>query len=264
MERNVSYSAIGFLFIATMFFILAFIFWGDKINSDSGYKTYYLYSQKEIGVREDSPIRYQGINIGRVKKIGFKKDNIGTVQVDMLIDKNIPIRKDAYIVADSQGLAGINFLSLKQQNSGDVIGESDEPVIRLGQNTFDKIIDRVDSASGDAQAILNNLGSIFSTQNAETISKILDSLNSGLYGLESTKGEIDVLMKNLNKKLDNGEFDIKAIMMPTLIELESNLQEMNRVLNKGSIFLDRLEENPYNTIFGSSEGKKENKKEGKK
>lgn len=95
MERNVRYVWIGAIFFIILILMIAFIMWLNRFELDSHrFQHYYTYSQDEVGgIGTNTPIKYKGISVGRVISVDFASLKEGTIQIQMLIDSQLEIRK---------------------------------------------------------------------------------------------------------------------------------------------------------------------------
>ncbi|PAF42132.1 MlaD family protein [Helicobacter sp. 11S02596-1] len=259
MERNVNYTLIGGIFFAVIVCMVIFILWIGRIGvNESKYRTYEVYTDKEVsGIGVDTPVKYKGITIGSVKKIGFDKNNFGMVKIELGINAAIPIRKGSTITPDSQGLAGLSYLSLQQNDTNDFYTDSEPRVLQFKQNFMGRIVSSADEVTKELLGVLKNIGTLVSPKNVENISNIITSLDSLTLELAQTKENLALLSKNsnllvsnLNKKLETGEYDLKQILNPLLGELEMSLINMDRFFDKSTILLNKIEANPYDTLFG--------------
>ncbi|PAF49487.1 glycoside hydrolase family 43 [Helicobacter sp. 12S02232-10] len=259
MERHINYTIIGGIFFAVIVCMVIFILWIGRIGVDeSKYRTYYVYTDKEVsGIGPDTPVKYKGITIGSVTKIGFDKDKLGMVKIDLAINASIPIRKGSSVMIDSQGLAGLSYLSLKQSDNPEFIDDKDLRVLEFKQNFLGRIASNADEVTKELLIVLKNVKELTDAKNVQNVSNIIKSLDSLTEGLAKTKDNITALSKNsnmlllnLNHKIENGDYDLKKILNPVVMELEMSLKSMDRVFQKGSNLLDKFDSDPYNTIFG--------------
>lgn len=246
MERNVRYVWIGVLFFIALGLMIAFVMWLNRFEVDSArYTQYYAYSSDEIGgIGANTPVRYKGISVGRVKSVAFRDIKEGTIQIEMLIDSQLLVRENARVVISSQGLAGANYLSLIQ-GEGKALEKNNEDrmVIELDKGSLDKIMSKAGELSDDMAALLKNLNNTLSDENLKEIAILLKSLEQSAHNLNNLSIEV-------NKNMQNGEYNMREILTPTLFELQKSLQDMSRFFNNASIFLDKMDKNPYDSLFG--------------
>jgi phospholipid/cholesterol/gamma-HCH transport system substrate-binding protein len=180
------------LFIAggLMIFIVAvFIIGRQKNLFVPVYKlttTFYNVSGLEVG----NNIRFSGINVGTVDNIKIINDS--TVQVDMLIQKNVQkfIKEDCEAAIGSAGLIGDRILIITQ-------GSSDAALAKDGQQILSKEPIEPDAIMASLQVTANN-AAIVSYQLAEIMIKV----NSG----SGTLGRFiqdSTIAENINQTIVN-------------------------------------------------------------
>ncbi|PAF47819.1 glycoside hydrolase family 43 [Helicobacter sp. 12S02634-8] len=259
MERHINYTLIGGVFFAVIICMVVFILWIGRIGVDeSKYRIYNVYTDQEVsGIGVDTPIKYKGITIGSVTQIGFDKNRLGTVEIKLAINANIPIHKGSVVMLDSQGLAGLSYLSLKQSDNPEFIGEKDPRVLEFKQNFLGRIASSADAVTQELLVVLKNIKELTDTKNIQNISHIIKSLDSLTAGLNQTKDDIadlsknsNMLLLNLNRRIESGDYDLKQILNPVVMELEMSLKNIDRFFQKGSNLLDKLDADPYSTLFG--------------
>jgi phospholipid/cholesterol/gamma-HCH transport system substrate-binding protein len=148
--------------------------------------TFYNVSGLEVG----NNIRFSGINVGTVDNIKIINDS--TVQVDMLIQKNVQkfIKEDCEAVIGSAGLIGDRILIITQ-------GSSDASLAKDGQQILSKEPIETDAIMASLQATVNN-AAIVSYQLAEIMTKV----NSG----SGTLGRFiqdSTIAENINQTIVN-------------------------------------------------------------
>jgi phospholipid/cholesterol/gamma-HCH transport system substrate-binding protein len=148
--------------------------------------TFYNVSGLQVG----NNIRFSGINVGTVDNIRIINDS--TVQVDMLIQKNVQqfIKADCEATIGSAGLIGDRILIITQ-------GSSDAALAKDGQQIVSKEPVETDAIMASLQATADN-AAIVSFQLAEIMTKI----NSG----NGTLGRFiqdSTIAENINQTIVN-------------------------------------------------------------
>ena len=251
MERHVRYVWIGCIFFITLILAVCFVLWLNRFEANSSkYAHYYAYSADEVvGIGTNTPVRYKGISVGRVLGVRFKDIKEGVIELEMLLDSELIVRENAKVVIASAGLAGANYLSLIQ-GEGKALepDESGRKVLRLDKGSMEKIFSKAGELSEDIGELLKNLNHTFNEENLANIAKLLESLKESSESLSSISAQMD-------KNLQRGEYNLREILSPTVLQLQGSLQDMSRFFNSASRFVDKVEKNPYDSLFGKSEGK---------
>ncbi|MDE6885708.1 MAG: MlaD family protein [Helicobacteraceae bacterium] len=279
MERGVNYIIIGLCFILSLLGLIIFIFW----FSDSGLfkddvRIYKSYTKRPLNIKADSLVKYKGINVGKVKDIKFRDNDFEEIEIILEILKELPIKKDSTIKVEQDGLFGGSYISLIQNESqNQIITDQKDAVLMISSDSMTQILEAIPSITGKVDYLLDSANKILSVDNAKYITAILlsiqeasNNINSMIKSLNKNTNEIDSILQsvnkitsntekvieNINKKVQNGEYDLKTTLAPTLMSIESALDDISKLSKSGSNLLNDLEENPYNTIFGYREEKK--------
>ncbi len=247
MERNVKYVWIATLFFIILILMVAFILWLNRFEIDSTrYTQYYAYSSDEVsGVSANTSIRYKGISVGRVQSVSFKDIKEGTIQIQMLIDSQLYVRENAKVIISSQGLAGANYLSLIQSNGGELLQKNSEgkKVLELDKGSIEKIMSKASELSDDMASLLKSLNNGLNEENLQEINIMIKELSNSAHNLQNISAQ-------MNKNMQRGEYNLREILTPTLFQLQGSLQDMSKFFNQASSFIDKMDKDPYNSLFG--------------
>jgi phospholipid/cholesterol/gamma-HCH transport system substrate-binding protein len=151
--------------------------------------TFHNVSGLEVG----NNIRFSGINVGTVDNIKIINDS--TVQVDMLIQKNVQkfIKEDCEAAIGSAGLIGDRILIITQ-------GSSDAVEVKNGQSIISKEPVESDAIMASLLVTSNN-AAIISVQLAEIMTRVNSGRGTlGRFIQDTTIAEnINQTIKNLKK-----------------------------------------------------------------
>ncbi|BCD46443.1 MlaD family protein [Helicobacter suis] len=288
MERHVNYTLIGGIFLACMVCMVVFILWlGHFDLEDKDYMGYVMYTDKDLnGIGANTPINYKGIQIGSVRHVAFDKGHLGMVKLDLRIQSRVPIHKDSSLKVESQGLVGLKYLSLIQSDSKEFYSKNDsERVLRYEQSFLEKLTSSAGHISNEVLYIIKSIEQILSPQNIDNISKTIASIQKVTGGLDNTRLALerlldkatqtaeqatktlkkgdgflesgrtlaehgDQLVVNINKKVEDKQYDFKTMLTPLIMQMELSLRNIDNFVQKGSSLIDKFDANPYKTIFG--------------
>src|SRR3990167_263035 len=93
MEANVNYTVVGlFVIILTAAFVFGIIWLSSGAYWEKEYQTYQVFMQESVsGLNIDSPVEYNGVNVGTVSYISIDQKNPKLVQVLLSIKQGTPI-----------------------------------------------------------------------------------------------------------------------------------------------------------------------------
>lgn len=276
MERGVNYIFIGACFMLSLIGFVVFIFWfGESGFFKDEVRIYKSYTKRPLAIKADSLIKYKGINVGRVQNINFKDNNFEEIEITLEIRKDLPIKVDSTLRVEQSGILGASFLALIQNDKSTEIAK-DGAVLMIGGDSMSQIMDAIPSIAGKVDYLLDNANGVLSEENAKNLTAILLSINEAAkninilaQSLSRNTQDIEKIIANvskiaqsteqitntLNAKVAQGEYDLRSTIAPALGAIEGAMNELNAFAKNGSAFIQNLEQNPYNTIFGYREEK---------
>jgi len=217
MEAKVNFVAIGVFVVVLSTALIAGVLWLSsgkyyRRNFDS-YQTY--MSESVSGLNLDAPVRYRGVDVGRVRKIALAPGNVEQVEVTLEIDRGTPIKEDTVATLQTQGLTGIAFVDLTGglKDSAPLKAHPGEayPVIKSGPS----LMTRLETA---APVLLDRLNRVTDSLNA-----LLDEDNRA--AIKKTLADLQVLSRTL------------AARSPTI---DSSLANASRAAENAARFSDQL------------------------
>jgi phospholipid/cholesterol/gamma-HCH transport system substrate-binding protein len=243
MEEKVNLAAVGAFVLILGTALIGFTLWLSS-SQDYGvtYDLYHVYMEESVsGLNLNAPVRYRGVEVGRVRKIMLAPGNVEQVQLTLAIVSGTPVKTDTVAVLQTQGLTGLASVDLLggNRNSPTLAAREGEPypVIRAGPS----LMVRLDASLTDAARILKNVASTSEDlpglgkrlrQSADNFDKMSDSLaragdRASDKFTEQTLAEAHLLMKELRS-------------------LTASLQRVS----------DQLEQNPGSLLFGRQPAKR--------
>lgn len=114
MEPKVNYMLVG-LFIALLgAATVAGVLWLSRTDYRGVYDRYYTFMDESVsGLSRDSYVKYQGVEVGRVKEIALDPKNPEQVRLALDIVRGTPVKEDTVAALESQGLTGITTVNLR-------------------------------------------------------------------------------------------------------------------------------------------------------
>lgn len=281
MENRNSYTIVGLFVMLIGAFLGIFMWWMlTRTEANETYRSYFIHTKElPVGIKEGADVKFIGVNAGIVKKIDFIDMKNAIIEIELSIKDKLPISKDSIAKVESQGISGISFINITQ-GSGEIFNENEKkPIISLDKALLDKIGKKAEVISDQVSETIYKINMLLSNQNIDKINKILTNLETFSEKLNDKKmtkniyTAIDEFIKfqktmdnsakkfnnfidNLNKtqnkisaRIDNGDFNIREILNPTLSDAQTTLNEFNKALIEFESALFRLEDNPYEFFF---------------
>ncbi len=209
MEDKVKFAAVGIFVLTLGAVLIGSVLWLSSGNSyRKDYDTYQTYMRESVsGLNLNAPVRYHGVEVGRVQKIALAPENVEQVLLTLAIERGTPVKEDTVAVLQTQGLTGIAFVDLTgggrdspplQQQAGEKY-----PVIKAGPS----LMTRLDSALTALLTNLNrtseNLNALMDEDNRRAVKTTLADLRVLSSTLAARSAAIDSTLTNAARTLEN-------------------------------------------------------------
>jgi phospholipid/cholesterol/gamma-HCH transport system substrate-binding protein len=157
------------------------------------------------GLNPQAQVRYRGMGVGRVTRIGLDKKDKRRIVIDIEVDKDIPITRGTYAQLGLEGITGIAYVHLLDE------GGDPRPAPRaadgmvelpLRPSFMDSIADGAEGAVRDARQLMAALNEILTPENRKRIGATLASLERALAHLEATTEKLPGTVERVDARLN--------------------------------------------------------------
>jgi phospholipid/cholesterol/gamma-HCH transport system substrate-binding protein len=208
----VNYAVVGAFVLALAIALIAGALWlasGGAFRKQ--YDLYRAYEEESVdGLSVNAPIKYNGVDIGKVRAIVLDPKAPQRVQLVFAIERGTPIKVDTLAVLKTQGLTGIAYVELSGgapqaallQAAPDA-ADGQYPVIRtkpsLGarlENVLTAVLAKLDSTSNNVNALLSN-------ENRAAFSSALTDIAAVAHTIAARKDTLDAGIVSAARTFDN-------------------------------------------------------------
>lgn len=237
--------------------VLIGIFGGGKGVFKSRY-TIYLRFPRAPGVTVDTPVRKNGVHIGRVTDVGLKKDH---VVLTAMIDSDREIMKSEVCTISTTSLLGDPVLEFVQGSDrplteevvshGDyladgVVAADPLQVLTNLEGDLRKALGAISGAASDVSAVASNLNRTFG-DDAEQFQRIMSKAELGLDNINKAMTTFDDVLGDpeLKQGLKQSLSDLPKLfadMQVTLSQARDTMVSFDRVGRKAEQNLDSIAE----------------------
>lgn len=212
MEREANYVAVGAFVMLLLAMAVGFVLWYSDTGDRRSYERYEIYFDGSVfGLSEGGSVRYLGVAVGRVVRIGVDPDDSGRVRVVADIYEDTPITKDTVARLALQGVTGLLFVDLKpadpDKTSTAVPPDTQYPVIPSERSDFDVFVSSLPDAVAKASEVLNRMNAMLSDHNIESVTATLDNARATTEGLP----EVVAQAQQLLERLDAAAVDVRGV-----------------------------------------------------
>ena len=267
MNNKVNYTFIGILVLIGLTLMLIFGYWMMKPSAESETKLYAIhFDESVLGLNMDAPVKYRGISVGKVTKIGINSINAEQVEVVVSILKNTPVKEDTVAKLTAQGITGLSYinLSLGSNTAKPLVKKSDEryPVIKTIPSFFENFEKSLGSVSTRLSSTLGQTEKLLSDENQEQMALLLKRTANVMEKMESLLDEktishlqssaknLDEFSNKLNKVTPNIDNFIQKSeawedkiatsfdsIMNSYLGIKSSMDEIKRAVASGEFNL---------------------------
>ena len=209
MDAKVNYAAVGVFVLALCAIFIAGILWlavGAGSKKDYGlYRA--IVNESVAGLNVDAPVKYLGVNVGKVQKIELDPANPQEVHLLFAIEKGTPIGEDTEAVLKTQGLTGIAYVELSGSTSGSrpltAAAPGQYPMIRTKPSLSTRLENVLTSVIAKLDRTSANVDALFDDENRAEVKKILASTSLVMGTIAEQQQDISRFIASAAKTADD-------------------------------------------------------------
>jgi phospholipid/cholesterol/gamma-HCH transport system substrate-binding protein len=114
VERDAKYAAVAIFALLAIASAFAFVWWYSGKGDRRVHERYEIYFNGSVsGLAEGSPVRYLGVDVGRVENLSVDRANPGRVKILVEVDDTTPVSGATRARLGLLGLTGLLFIDLQ-------------------------------------------------------------------------------------------------------------------------------------------------------
>ena len=177
MESKINYTLVGLFVILLLAGLVIFVVWLERLNTENEYDYYHVYMNESVaGLNPDASVKYKGVNIGTVAKIGINSDNPQQVELLLKIKHGIKITQSTRATLKSFGITGLTFIELSGSSKTSLPLEQNDnkiPVIPSTPSIFSQLDVAFNSFTEKSYLALDKFNRLLNDDNLKKIADIL-------------------------------------------------------------------------------------------
>ena len=203
MEREANYVAVGAFMLLLVAMAVGFVLWYSKAGESESYKTYEIYFEGSVtGLSRGGPVRYLGVDVGRVRRMSIDPKSPSRVRVYVDIDDTAPISAATRASLNMQGVTGLLYINLKQVPGVDPSKPPPQgdhyPMIESMSSDFDTLLTSLPELVGRASNMIDNIDKVFSEKNLSALSQTLENVRATTQGLPKSAAKLSALIDEMH------------------------------------------------------------------
>jgi phospholipid/cholesterol/gamma-HCH transport system substrate-binding protein len=249
MDRDANYVAVGAFVLLVIGMAVSFVLWYTNQQDKHIYLRYEIYFPGTVsGLTPGSPVRYLGVDVGKVARILIDPQQRNRVLVIADIEATAPIDGRTRASLSLQGITGLLFIDLKQYGKSTVPGVLADglhyPVIPSAPSDFDVLLSNLPQLTTHLVELVDRVNQVFSDENVSAFRVTLDNARLASEHLPGTLREVKELVADARsafQEVKGAAADLRAIEAQAAPDLESTLANMRHVSDRLAKTSDLLE-----------------------
>lgn len=245
MEREANYTAVGAFVILVTALIGLFVYWYSDGRERRNYRPWEIYFTGSVsGLSQGGPVRYLGVDVGRVRTIRIDRRDPARVQVIANIDESTPVSDATTAQLSLAGVTGLLFIDLRQnvdrREIMPPVPSERYPVINTVPSGFDAFLSRLPVLADRAADLLERMQVVFSEENSEAMGRTIQNLEAATKQFPDTMTRVNALVVELDgtgeevRKLAAALNEALPSLGPKVYELTDSLQKTAANLERAS------------------------------
>lgn len=249
MDRDANYVAVGAFVLLLVAMAVSFVFWYTGQQDKRAYQRYEIYFEGSVsGLTEGSPVRYLGVDVGKVIRIMLDPEQRKRVQVIADIDSAAPIDSGTLASLSLQGITGLLFIDLEQDKKAVAAGTLAQglryPVIRSTRSDFDLLLSALPALANHTIELVDRFNQVFSDQNIRAFKATLENARLASERLPKTIRDVQELvadMRQASQEVQAAAADMRAIATDAAPQVKLALANVQHVTERLASTSDRLD-----------------------
>lgn len=172
------------------------------------YDVYLTYMEESVsGLNPNAPVRYRGVEVGRVQKIMLAPGNVEQVQLALSIEHGTPVKTDTVAVLQTQGLTGLAFVELAggsrdapalQKQAG-----AEYPVIKAEPSRLTRLDSAVTSLLTSLNQASENFNALLDEDNRRVVKNTLANIEHLSRAMATHSTAIEASLTSAARTMEN-------------------------------------------------------------
>ena len=229
----------AFVLLLGAILIVAVLWLASGGNLQKKYDLYLAILEESVaGLNLNAPVKYNGVDVGKVQSIQLDPVNPERVQLIFAIERGTPIKVDTVAVLKTQGLTGIAYVELDggAKNAAPLVatGQQKYPVIQTKPSLSTRLENILTTVLAKLDNTSSNIDSLLSRENQEAFKSILADIAIVSKTIASRKAEIDAGIVNAARAADNTARATQKLnpivdkIEPVIDQLNITIAQINR------------------------------------
>lgn len=244
MEDKVNYSLVGAFVLVLGAALVAGVLWlAAGLGGQKAMEPYQAFIKESVaGLDLDAPVKYLGVDVGKVSEIAIDPQNPQQVRLSFLIERDTPIRQDSAAVLKTQGLTGIAYVELSGGSAtSPPLGpgaNGEPPTIPFKPSLAARLENVLTSVLANVDRMSNNLNAVFDDGNRAALKATLADTAALVHALAAQQSVITAGLADAARTARSAA-RASAQLAPTLERIAASAGAVERMADAAGIAGDR-------------------------
>ncbi|MFN7152185.1 MAG: MlaD family protein [Acidovorax sp.] len=225
--ENKSHALAAGLFVLVVAAMLAGLaIWLTRDNAN--YEQYELSTKDGVsGLQPQATVRYKGVAVGKVTRIGFDPQVNGNVLIRIAVNEQAPITPTTFAVLGYQGVTGLAHVQLDDADTPYPElppGPSGLPRLPLKPSPFGKLAEQAPAILAQVEEATRRINQLLGDTNQQLFTQTLGNISSAAAGVNTLTQKLDA---TVTQRLDPA----LASLPPLAGEARKTLQALQQAGN---------------------------------
>jgi phospholipid/cholesterol/gamma-HCH transport system substrate-binding protein len=247
MENKAHAMAAGTFVVVLAVVLLLLAAW---LTRDHGPRDIYEISTKEAvtGLQAQAPVRYKGVDVGKVSRIGFDPKAPSHVLLRLEVDEDLVVTRNTWAELSYQGVTGLAFIQLLDNGKPAArLSPNDEvpPRIPLQPGLVAKLQERGEVILDQVEQVSVRLNKLLNDENQKRVASALANLDDAAGSAKQLAQRLDnTAAKHLDPALDQAKVTLRSLDKSAneVTRAATDFGETARRLNAKDGPIDRVSE----------------------
>ncbi|GAA6121254.1 MlaD family protein [Acidovorax sp. FG27] len=219
--ENKSHALAAGIFVVVVAALLAGLgLWLTRDRTD--YTLYELSSKDSVsGLQPEAAVRYKGVAVGKVTRIGFDPKVAGNVLIRIAVNESAPISPTTFAQLGYQGVTGLAHIQLDDADAPiqpPPPGDSGLPRLTLKSSSFSQIAEQGPAILAQVQEATERINKLLGDENQARFAVALDNLAKAAGSANTLVQRID---NTVATKLDPALATVPAVAQDARATLQA-------------------------------------------
>jgi phospholipid/cholesterol/gamma-HCH transport system substrate-binding protein len=202
VERDARYAAVAIFALLAISAAFAFVWWYSGKGDRRTYERYEIYFEGTVsGLSQGSPVRYLGVDIGRVQSLSVSRSDPGRVKVLADVDSEAPLSGATRARLGLLGLTGLLYIDLQLDPEADpaqALAQGERhPVIQSRKGDIEAFLEQLPDLVGRAGQVMARVEQLLADENIQAVGGTLRDVRAASATLPELSRNANLLAADL-------------------------------------------------------------------